>query len=1604
MFFELSGVFRRCSALLLLVVAVSTLSVSAITTPVSAASGINQQLNFQGRLMNAQGAIVPDGNYNMQFQIYQDGTGTVAGNPSGTLEWTESWLNSAGNGVTVRNGYISVHLGSITPFGNSVDWNQDTLWLSMNIGSTNSSCTPFSSCAPDGEMVPMKRLSAVPYALNAGKLGGLDASGFIQNTSLQQSGNFNINGTGTVGTLQASTIDTASAGTLTIGSANTTNITLGKNVTVAAGMSLTLAGGTTGTRPASPTEGMMWFDTTTKQLLVYSNGKWQADRNTATKVVAASNASQALKDAADYVATGTGDQGVINTALTAAAGGKVYLTEGTFTVNASVSIPNNTTLAGAGAGTVITLPNSFNAAIGVVVNTNTAAGTGIVVQDLRIDGNKINQTVGSQTGISFDTVTDSTITNITAQNMRTDAVYVTDTSSSVKISNNILSNNGSAGLFLDQTTYYATITGNIVRSNGWTGFYGRQFESSTVSGNSFEANTGSGVTVENSIDNTFSANTIGDNGDSGFVLTNSNSTTVSNNAFHDNGGSANNNAIYLNASDNNTITGNNITDGSPTTNYAINISNSTSDKNYLADNRFSSTLGTSTINDLGTGTIYANQSRGENGTKLTNRTANDAEAFSVQTTAGANVLAVNTTNSSVLVAGALDTTSATTLSLGTATASGITIGRGGVTTTIQGSTSIVAQASTSTSLLCTNSGIISTCDASVLAPTAVNFIQNTVTLQSANIAVRSAAAGNVAALIQGAASQTANILEVRTGAGNPGLIVSSTGAVGIGNAPAGGYALDVTGDINSSTQIRLGGTSTLTNTSLSFSGASANQIVGSNNQSLAVRGGNATLTNTNGGNLTLSGGTGNGTGVSGLVVINNAAYSTAGTQTSATSVNITQANIDSFGALILSATGSAVNYTLTSPTLGASAAGRVIYVTAANGSQDFTLRANVGGGTGVEQNIAMRQNTTATMIWNGSQWTAAGASSSTTLQSAYDNTLQSAGGAELVVSKTSATNGLTIRDSATNSVNGTLLSVQTSSAAGLLSVNSNVTEYASNAGAEVAGGTPTTFPASTWTGLTGATVTRYNTANNNIATGQGSVSILTTAVANTGVKNQLVNSAGAATALTANTTYNVSFTTRLASGSATFTDMNVWYSADGSTQNTACTLSATATMSVWTKVNCTFTTPTSGIAAANAIFIRQTAATARTFYVDNLSVTIAADYNFATDGSVGDAANFSTNWSYTTGIGAGTPSHSTGDGYDASNSAQVQVTTGAANAGIRNRLRSNPLPSTLYRITVYAKATAAFADFKIRYSPDNGTTYKDCDDYNTQTLTTTTWTKVTCYITTPATAVSNPYVYFVESSAAAQTFMVDAFSMTLRTVTTPNVQVGGGVNGGPTTLFTLDKGASAPIASDNDALLGSMYYDTTLGKLQCYEADGWGACGSSPDTVVTISPEYNNAVMHGTGVGTMTSDICSDTLNINDGSSSQPTICGANETYNFYKWTSPQASPQTYGIYVTYQLPSTFKEFASGQTNLMGRTNSANASVTYQIFRSDDSGLTACSAAVSVSSGVQTTWQTKVASGAADPSTCSFEPGDSIVFKIEMTASGTANAYVGNLNFIFSNR
>jgi hypothetical protein len=236
------------------------------------------------------------------------------------------------------------------------------------------------------------------------------------------------------------------------------------------------------------------------------------------------------------------------------------------------------------------------------------------------------------------------------------------------------------------------------------------------------------------------------------------------------------------------------------------------------------------------------------------------------------------------------------------------------------------------------------------------------------------------------------------------------------------------------------------------------------------------------------------------------------------------------------------------------------------------------------------------------------------------------------------------------------------------------------------------------------------------------------------------------------------------------------------------------------------------------------------------------------------------------------------------------------------------------------------------------------------------------------------------------------------------VQIGGANKGGPTTLLTLDRSNGAPISANNDAYLGSLYYDTSSGRIQCYEADGWGACGAAPDNVVNLNPEYAGAVLNGGGIGTMTADFCSNdtALTVNS------TLCSTGQAKNFYKWTSPQSTQQTYSIYVTYQLPATFNGFSSDDTvQLVARADStSNAAVTYEMFKSTGSAVTKCGTGETTVVTSTNTWQSVGING-NESTGCSFtssSAGNFVIFKINLKANSNANAYVSTLSFTTTGR
>jgi parallel beta-helix repeat protein len=433
----------------------------------------------------------------------------------------------------------------------------------------------------------------------------------------QASANYTLDVAGTInGSTSVLTplLDTASGVVLNIGTNNATGINLNKNVTIASGQYVSLVGGITSTRPASPTEGMLYYDTTTKQLLIYANAKWQADRSNSTLVVgtsASGGASSAVAskspDGADFVNTSTTSaQTVINNAFAAlpATGGSVYLMDGTYIIDGAISLPNKTALIGAGPSTIIKFKNATNATVSAVKNSDTSTGTRITIENLLIDGNASNQT-GSPTmhgidvnigGGSGSTVREGAlVTDIIARNFTTTAYAI-----SLQGANSIVSN----------STVSNAQFGIYINGSGMT-----------VSGNLAMDNLGAGIEVFGSYNNV-TGNTVMRNASAGIELSFANNNTISGNKVHDNGGATTNQGISLagNAT-NNTVSDNDISDSScSTTCYAIDIASTGTAGNYISNNNHSgSAANSSSVHDLAIGTIYANQRDGSG--NLINRSA-----------------------------------------------------------------------------------------------------------------------------------------------------------------------------------------------------------------------------------------------------------------------------------------------------------------------------------------------------------------------------------------------------------------------------------------------------------------------------------------------------------------------------------------------------------------------------------------------------------------------------------------------------------------------------------------------------------------------------------------------------------------------------------------------------------------------------------------------------------------------------------------------------------------------------------------------------------------------------------------------------------------------
>ncbi len=173
----------------------------------NAAVGINKQINFQGKVSNANGTNVANGSYTFIFRLYNVSS-------AGSALWTET------KSLTVTDGVFQTNLGSVTSLPGSVDFNTDNIYLSMAFNG-------------DPEMTPRIQFTAAAYAFNSDKLQGLSAADFAQlSPASAQSGSLNVTGSVQAATsLQAPLVDTATAVALNIGTGTASSVNIGRTTT-----------------------------------------------------------------------------------------------------------------------------------------------------------------------------------------------------------------------------------------------------------------------------------------------------------------------------------------------------------------------------------------------------------------------------------------------------------------------------------------------------------------------------------------------------------------------------------------------------------------------------------------------------------------------------------------------------------------------------------------------------------------------------------------------------------------------------------------------------------------------------------------------------------------------------------------------------------------------------------------------------------------------------------------------------------------------------------------------------------------------------------------------------------------------------------------------------------------------------------------------------------------------------------------------------------------------------------------------------------------------------------------------------------------------------
>jgi len=438
--------------------------------PALAAPQINNQINYQARLMDASGFPVADGNYSVIFSLYDASS-------AGTRLWTANGTVGAPTALTVNvtNGLFTVLLGDTSVAGGSqntldtVNWNSDQIYLGVTINA-------------DAEMAPRKRFASAPQAFNARQLQGMYASSTASGNqtlfTLNQTQNDAATGT-------RSTLDVRSNGT----SNSNDFLVRGINDTGATVFSINRQGSVTSTNlfvsgltsSTNLNANIASFATATVagQGICLSNGLFCS-----TGSVTEADTLQTVSNRGSFTTTTLSLFGGLTTSNLTATGTtslqNTIITNGTTTNFAVTNFVNSNLVPAADlAFSLGTASNRWNASLGDVTSTNVTttnlSATNAFINTLGVT--TFSASSGTITNFLFANATGTNlfVTNFTATNgtiTSLSAVSVTTTNllaASTTVTGTLTANNATASTLQANSATFATATVSgqaICLSNG----------------------------------------------------------------------------------------------------------------------------------------------------------------------------------------------------------------------------------------------------------------------------------------------------------------------------------------------------------------------------------------------------------------------------------------------------------------------------------------------------------------------------------------------------------------------------------------------------------------------------------------------------------------------------------------------------------------------------------------------------------------------------------------------------------------------------------------------------------------------------------------------------------------------------------------------------------------------------------------------------------------------------------------------------------------------------------------------------------------------------------------------------------------------------------